>query len=139
MIYIENDTTCRINHELLSAISEKFSAKDIELLIVSENEMKDLNTKSRGINASTDVLSFPLEQMEHTPLGSIVINKNRVLKISNELSHTQEEEVALLFTHGLLHLLGYDHESDKGEMRGKEEEIIKEFNLPKSLIVRIEG
>ncbi|MGB2553760.1 rRNA maturation RNase YbeY, partial [Campylobacter sp. MOP51] len=53
-----------------------------------------------------------------------------------ELGHERDSEIALLFTHGLLHLLGFDHEIDSGEMRSKECEVIEKFNLPKSLIVR---
>jgi probable rRNA maturation factor len=49
------------------------------------------------------------------------------------------EELSLLFIHGLLHLLGYDHETDDGEMRQKETELIRELGLPESLIVRTEG
>jgi probable rRNA maturation factor len=57
------------------------------------------------------------------------------IKVFGEKSHT-ETRTNLLFIHGLLHLLGYDHEVDNGEHRQKEEELIKQFNLPSSLIVR---
>ena len=53
-----------------------------------------------------------------------------------QLGHGRDDETALLFTHGMLHVLGYDHESDDGQMRAKECEIIEKFRLPKSLIVR---
>ena len=56
-----------------------------------------------------------------------------------QLGHGRDDETALLFTHGMLHVLGYDHESDDGQMRAKECEIIEKFRLPKSLIVRTEG
>ncbi|MGJ9366302.1 rRNA maturation RNase YbeY, partial [Campylobacter jejuni] len=52
------------------------------------------------------------------------------------LGHSYEEEISLLFIHAMLHLLGFDHENDNGEMREKEKELIEHFNLPKSLIVR---
>ncbi len=138
MIIIQNDENFNFKKDLIEKIAKNFSHKDIELIITNDENMKKLNFKSRGINSTTDVLSFPLEEIAHTPLGSIVINKDSVIKVSNKLKHTPEEEIALLFVHGLLHLLGYDHENDNGEMRKKEEEIIKEYHLPKSLIVRIE-
>jgi probable rRNA maturation factor len=75
--------------------------------------------------------------MPNVPLGSIVISTDFVEKYSKEYNHSYEEEFTLLFIHGLLHLLGYDHETDNGEHREKEEQLIKEFNLPKSLIVRV--
>ena len=73
------------------------------------------------------------------PLGSIVISVDFVTQKAAEFQHSEEEEFTLLFIHGLLHLLGYDHETDNGEMREKEEQIITELNLPKSLIIRTEG
>jgi probable rRNA maturation factor len=84
------------------------------------------------------VLSFPLEDVPHMPLGTIVISVDKVKEKALELGHSEEDEFTLLFIHGLLHLLGYDHEVDDGEMRLKEKEIIKTFNLPDSLILRNE-
>ena len=72
-------------------------------------------------------------------LGSVVINLDLVELKAAQLGHGRDDETALLFTHGLLHVLGYDHESDSGQMRAKECEIIEKFRLPKSLIVRTEG
>ncbi len=71
-------------------------------------------------------------------LGSVVINLDLVELKAAQLGHGRDDETALLFTHGLLHVLGYDHESDDGQMRAKECEIIEKFRLPKSLIVRTE-
>ena len=72
-------------------------------------------------------------------LGSVVINLDLVELKAAQLGHGRDDETALLFTHGLLHVLGFDHESDDGQMRAKECEIIEKFCLPKSLIVRTEG
>jgi len=72
------------------------------------------------------------------PLGSIVISSGFVQERSNELGHSEKDELLLLFIHGLLHLLGYDHEDDNGEMRKREKELILKFDLPSSLIVRTE-
>jgi probable rRNA maturation factor len=98
--------------------------------------MRELNKIYRNKDKATDVLSFPLEDMPGMPLGSIVISIDTAKKVANELGHSIEGEIKLLFIHGLLHLLGYDHETDNGEMREKEKEIIEKFNLPKSLIIR---
>lgn len=73
---------------------------------------------------------------EFSLLGSIVINLDAVNSGAREFKHSENAEFALLFLHGLLHLLGFDHEKDSGEMREKESEIIAKFKLPKSLIVR---
>ena len=59
-----------------------------------------------------------------------------MLEKAKEYNHGSDNELKLLFIHGLLHLLGFDHEIDNGEHRHKEEELIKKFNLPSSLIVR---
>ena len=137
MIDIENNTSFEINASLLEDITSSLTSKDIELIIVNNDEIQELNKEHRKIDKATDVLSFPLEfDMPNMPLGSIVISLDFVEEKAKEYNHTKEEEFSLLFIHGLLHLLGFDHEIDSGEHREKEEEIIKQFNLPNSLIVR---
>jgi len=83
--------------------------------------------------------NFDGENFAPVLLGSVVINLDLVELKAAQLGHGRDDETALLFTHGLLHVLGYDHESDEGQMRAKECEIIEKFRLPKSLIVRTEG
>ncbi|WP_170018504.1 rRNA maturation RNase YbeY [Campylobacter sp. RM16190] len=122
--------------EILDQICQYLTASDVELSFVDSEQMRDINLKQRKINKTTDVLSFPFEFIMHVPLGCIVINLDLAEEKSKEFNHSKDDEIALLFTHGLLHVLGFDHEKDSGEMREKEEEIIDKFNLPKSLIVR---
>ena len=67
-----------------------------------------------------------------------MLSADLVKERSAEFGHDSEDELSLLFIHGLLHLLGFDHEVDNGEMRAKEKEIIQAFSLPSSLIIRTE-
>lgn len=137
MILCEEELNC----EFLQVLADELSPKDIELVLVDSEEMRRINLEQRGIDKSTDVLSFPfLDEFDLSlPLGSIVINTDLAKEKAIELGHSEQEELALLFLHGLLHLLGYDHEVDEGQMRAKEEELILKFKLPKSLIIRTEG
>ncbi len=139
MIELDNRTSLILNKNLLEKITKTLTNKEIELLITTQEEMQSINKQHRNINKSTDVLSFPYEDMLMAPLGSIVISAWHVLDKSIELGHTDEEELCLLYIHGLLHLLGYDHEVDNGEMRQEEERLINKFHLPKSLIIRTQG
>ena len=139
MIELDNRTSLEVDDTFLNSIAIKLTSKDIELIITSNDEIQSINKEHRGIDKSTDVLSFPYEEMPMTPLGSIVISSSFVEEKAKQLGHTTLDELALLFIHGLLHLLGMDHEVDKGEMREEEERVIKEFNLPKSLIIRTQG
>ena len=197
--------------EILDAIAAELGSGSVELIFVRGEEMRQLNAQTRGIDKTTDVLSFPLDPAafagfggdlskensahknsggkilnaansasENTGvansasenfntinsknsesessddenlknenfgggnfapalLGSVVINLDLVELKAAQLGHGRDDETALLFTHGLLHVLGFDHESDDGQMRAKECEIIEKFRLPKSLIVRTEG
>jgi metalloprotein, YbeY family len=122
--------------KILDEISNFLTKDDFELVFNNKDEMRNLNFSTRNIDKSTDVLSFPYEKMAHFPIGSIVINLDEVALKSQQFCHSKDDEIALLFIHGALHILGYDHEKDSGEMREKECEIILKFNLPKSLIVR---
>ena len=139
MIELDNRTSLEVDEPFLNAIANLFTDKEIELIITSNEEIREINLQHRNMDKDTDVLSFPYEDMPMSPLGSIVVSSEHVELKANEFAHTSSDELALLFIHGLLHILGYDHEVDNGEMREKEKELIEKFNLPKSLIVRTQG
>lgn len=136
MITLDNQTGTKINLELLELITQEYTQKEVELVIVRSQTMQDINKEHRDKDETTDVLSFPLEDFPHFPLGSIVINSDLALERANEFEHDIKDEITLLFVHGFLHLKGFDHEKDCGEMREEEKKIIEKFNLPSSLIVR---
>lgn len=137
MIEIENETDILINYPLLEKVVNSMTSRDVEIILTNNETIQNHNREYRNIDKPTDVLSFPIENISaHEPAGSIIISLEYAKNVSQELGHLLDEEVALMLIHGLLHLLGYDHEIDDGEMRDKEEYWIKEFNLPKSLIVR---
>ena len=121
---------------LLEQIADFLGAGDVELVFVSDDEMRKINREHRGINKATDVLSFPYEQVSGGLMGSVVISTDTASRVASELGHSIECEIALLFLHGVLHILGYDHEIDGGQMRQKEKEVIEHFSLPDSLIIR---
>lgn len=121
---------------LLEQIADFLGAGDVELVFVNDDEMREINREQRGIDKATDVLSFPYEQVPGGLMGSVVISTDTANRVASELGHSIECEIALLFLHGILHILGYDHEIDDGQMRGKEKEVIEHFSLPDSLIIR---
>ena len=135
-IVFENNTENEIDLTLIEEILQLLCDKEIELIVTNNEEMREINHNTRGIDKATDVLSFPYDDMPNTPLGSIVVSADFVEDKSKLYNHSFQNEFELLFIHGILHLLGYDHEIDNGEHRDKEEELINKFNLPKSLIVR---
>ncbi len=139
MIDIDNQSDLNIPIDICEKISTELTDGDIDLLVTDDSHIQEINAEYRHIDKATDVLSFPFEHSPMAPLGSIVISSDHVKKIAAELQHSAEEEFCLLFIHGMLHLLGYDHETDNGEMRNKEQELIEKFKLPSSLIVRTEN
>lgn len=139
MIELDNRTSLEVNEPFINTLAKALTKKDIELIITSKEEIQAINKEFRNIDKATDVLSFPFVKMPMAPLGSIVISAAHVEEKAKEFGHTCDDEFALLFIHGLLHLLGFDHEVDEGEMREKEAELIKKFKLPQSLIIRTQG
>ena len=123
------------------------NSAEISILLVNDKRMKILNKQYRGINKTTDVLSFPqipkfeirnskfLKSAIHLPcsallLGDIVINLHQAKRQAIEHNLTFNEELNLLLIHGLLHLVGYDHEkggSAKKKMKKKTREILKKL------------
>ena len=135
-VVFENNTKFEVDINFLDKIAKYISDKEIEFIFTNNSEIQEINLTTRGIDKPTDVLSFPYDDMPNTPLGSIVISADFVEEQSKFYNHNFSDELALLFIHGLLHLVGYDHEVDNGEHRQKEEELIKKYDLPDSLIVR---
>ncbi|MGI8918658.1 MAG: rRNA maturation RNase YbeY [Pyrinomonadaceae bacterium] len=89
------------------------------IAFVSDRQIQELNRRFRGIDKATDVLSFPAGDETSgatTNLGDIAISLERAAVQAKENQLTLDEEIAQLILHGLLHLCGYDHETDKGEM-----------------------
>lgn len=144
MIDLDNQTTLAVDIDALEKIAEILSSKEVELVITDDETMQALNSEHRGKESTTDVLSFPMEvpfteqSIFGMPLGSIVIASSFVKEKAKTFGHTEQDELSLLFIHGMLHLLGFDHEVDDGKMRAREKELIEAFDLPKSLIVRTE-
>jgi len=93
----------------------------VTVAFVSDRAMRELNRRWRGNGGTTDVLSFPagqdeFEKVEGLRLGDVVISVEQAARQAEEHGLSFEREVAQLILHGLLHLCGYDHETDKGEM-----------------------
>lgn len=144
MIDLDNKTTLEVNLDLLEEIAQTLSTKEVELIITDDQTMQELNKEHRGKDSITDVLSFPVDapfteqSIFGMPLGSIIVAASFVKDKAADFDHSEQDELSLLFIHGMLHLLGFDHEVDDGEMRKREKELIEQFDLPKSLIVRTE-
>lgn len=113
----------------------------VNVLVTSNAEMRSLNRRFRGIGKSTDVLSFPADAhgAEGKLAGEIAISAEIASENARELGHSAAEEVKILVLHGLLHLQGYDHERDNGQMAERERQLRAKLRLPVGLIERNEA
>lgn len=96
---------------------------------VSDQSIRRLNRQFRGVDKATDVLSFPADDTDKLNLGDIAISVETAARQAKENGLTFDEEVAQLILHGLLHLCGYDHETDKGEMNRLELRLRKKLSI----------
>lgn len=112
------------------------TGKNVELILVDDAEIKKLNAQYRNLDKPTDVLSFPIKESKTDFIGSIVISVDTAKRVADELGHPLEEELKILFIHGLLHTMGFDHETDNGQMREAEAEIAKKIGIKESMLAR---
>lgn len=124
---------------------------EVTVALVSDRRMRALNRMFRGKDYATDVLSFPAGNPEsgtgHRPtregeamsLGDVVIATGVAARQAKEYGHAPATELRVLALHGLLHLLGYDHEVDSGRMARAEARLRKKGGLPAGLIARAGG
>jgi probable rRNA maturation factor len=109
----------------------------VDVLITSSAEMRSLNLRFRGNRKPTDVLSFPSPSgKSQTVAGDIAISADIAATNAKRLGHSVADELKILILHGVLHLAGYDHETDNGRMARKERKLRRELRLPESLIER---
>jgi probable rRNA maturation factor len=109
----------------------------VTVLVTSSRELRALNSQFRGKDKPTDVLSFPAEVMAARRFaGDVAISAEIAAQSARRLGHSTAEEVKILVLHGVLHLAGYDHESDQGEMARREMALRTKLRLPVGLIER---
>ena len=129
------------------------SACAVEVLLTDNEAIREINRSERGIDAPTDVLSFPLldlpapgdfSLLEADPLlfdpdsgelllGDVVISMDKVFSQAEEYGHSPRRELAFLMTHSLFHLFGYDHESEEErlKMEEKQESVLQKMGIPR--------
>ena len=121
----------------------------VSVLLTTDGEIRRLNRTFRGKNKATDVLSFPALEVSHVSKtgrhgapaypqvrGDLAISVDTARKQAAEQGHTLALEVKVLMLHGLLHLAGFDHETDDGEMARREQLLRGRLGLPLGLIER---
>lgn len=112
--------------KILIALRVDDEINEVTIAIIDDDSMRDLNRKFRRKNKTTDVLTFPADDSDadpHSsgrPLGDIVISIDQARRQAAEQKHSLAIEIRYLILHGVLHALGYDHETDKGEMNALE-------------------
>ncbi|MBR3402431.1 MAG: rRNA maturation RNase YbeY [Parasporobacterium sp.] len=143
-VYIENPSGCRFQFHYKVVIQKAVNAVledrdipkelDVNVLIVSPEEIRRINRETRNIDKVTDVLSFPYfeypeagvfdrdlyDPAEEEILGDIVVCGEKIISQAEEYGHSQKRELAFLIVHSMLHLTGYDH------MEKKDAEIMEE-------------
>jgi probable rRNA maturation factor len=118
---------------------EVAKGRAFDCLITGDAEMRRLNREFRGKDFATDVLSFPREKQagRPAPLGDIAISLARSRAQGRRYGHSTEIEIRILMLHGVLHLVGMDHEADGGQMARAEKRWRKRLGLPDGLIERV--
>lgn len=153
IVYFENENEEKVSYKLKMLIRRAIEqtlaceqyGNDLQLSVTLTDDagIQELNARFRGVDAPTDVLSFPLfdfedetneppvDEMENM-LGDIVLNLDRARAQAEEYGHSLEREVAFLTVHSMLHLLGYDHETgeaDEQDMRERQRVVMAAMGL----------
>jgi probable rRNA maturation factor len=111
----------------------------VNVLVTNSAELRSLNRRFRGADKATDVLSFPAAPPRVSAkrmVGDVAISADIARDNAKRLGHSLADEVKILVLHGILHLAGFDHEHDRGEMARKESQLRRQFRLEAGLIER---
>ncbi len=134
-------TLARFLREAQAAVRIK---GQVTVLLTTDAAIRKLNRQFRGKNQATDVLSFPASYLAGGPAegkvaGDLAISVRTALRQAVEQRHALAVEIKVLMLHGLLHLAGYDHETDSGQMARRERHLRARLGLPLGLIERVES
>lgn len=131
---VKENSLARFAEKACKAVGLK---SGVSVLLTSNREMRRLNRSFRGKDKPTDVISFPaMEAVSKELAGDLAISVDIAAANAKHFGHSTQEEVYVLILHGLLHLAGYDHEQDDGEMARKEQRLRVKLGLPSNLIAR---
>ena len=108
----------------------------VTVMLTHSREMRSLNSRFRGKNHATDVLSFPPPTFDNGTAGDIAVSLDIAARNARSVGHSLGQEVQILVLHGILHLAGYDHADDQGEMAERERHLQQRLGLPTALIER---
>jgi probable rRNA maturation factor len=122
-----------LNRFLAAVTKELGLTGEFSVLLTGDEQIRAMNLKFRGLDKPTDVLSFP-SSMEDG--GDVAISLETAAVQAAAHGHSLQTEVSILILHGLLHLAGYDHERDRGQMRRRESVLRRQFALPAGLVER---
>lgn len=115
----------------------------VNVLVTNSQELRSLNRQFRGKDKATDVLSFPSTQLglrqAKQIAGELAISADIARENASRLRHSVAEEIRILVLHGILHLAGFDHEQDNGEMAREETRLRQRLNLEVGLLERTEA
>jgi probable rRNA maturation factor len=109
--------------------------REFHCLISDDRELRRLNRQFLGADYATDVLSFPVN--DNGLLGELAISAERAAAQAREFGHSRLDEIRILMLHGVLHLVGMDHQTDRGAMARAEARWRKKLHLPAGLIGRM--
>lgn len=135
-VEVDNRTGERVDEEALASVVEAviddcgLGDAEAAVLLVDGEEMRALNRTHRAIDAETDVLAFPIDEADELPiglprlLGDVVVCLPVAIRQAAERGIEPGAELATLAIHGTLHLAGYDHERDDGEMLQRQDELV---------------
>lgn len=122
----------------LAGIAPRAATGTLTVVVTTDRRIRRLNRQWRGLDTATDVLSFPAGDdpgpVRH--LGDLVISRETAARQARQAGHPLATELRVLALHGLLHLLGYDHERDSGRMARIERKLRRQGGLPAGLIER---
>jgi probable rRNA maturation factor len=131
----------RLRNFLAAAKKEAKLAGAVSVLLTGDEEIRRLNREFRHKDKATDVLSFPAAEVGGRArlAGDLAVSVETAAREAESRGHALGLELEILLLHGVLHLAGYDHEADAGEMARKEEALRRKLGLSQGLIARASG